>query len=187
VSDGRKEDQSRRGKTKKSPIADPAEVRNFRREKREEVGRVAVLEQQDVPDVLVETQSALAGTQSSMESGGAKMADNARETMDSVRDTFRQGAEKAKDSMERGADEVTSTLGRMAEISTEYVRRTAEVYLDSFGKMANEVLNLQSKAAELMRGTPLAPLCEAQARVSRKFIDATTNSSRSVLQGEASR
>jgi hypothetical protein len=122
-----------------------------------------------------------------MESGGTEMAENARETFETAKDTFRQGAEQAKDSMERGAGEVTNTLGRMAEISTESARRIAEVYLDTFEKMAMEMLNLQSKAAEWTRGTPFASLYEAQARAGRKFVETTTSSSRNLWQSEASR
>jgi methyl-accepting chemotaxis protein len=84
-----------------------------------------------------------------MESGGTEMAENARESIRSARDTFRQGADQAKDSTEQGAGEVTNTLGRMAEIGTEHVRRTAQVYIDTFEKMANEMLNLPEQSCRM--------------------------------------
>lgn len=174
MSDVRKHGQPRRGRAQPSTRAEPTAAW------KEDSGNQEEQQEQTNHNVLTETQSP-------DRFGETNMADNARETFETARDSFKQGAEEAKDSIERGAGEVTSTLGRIAEIGTEYVRRSAEVNIDAFQKMATEMLNLQSKTAEWMRGTPFAPLCEAQVRAARKFVEATANSSRNALQNEAGR
>jgi hypothetical protein len=114
-------------------------------------------------------------------------ADNARETLRSAGESLKQGSEQAKQSMERGAEELTDALGRLTEIGTEYIRRTAEVNIDAFQRMATEMLNLQSKTAEWIRGTPFAAIYEAQAQAGRKLIETTASNSRQAWQTESDR
>jgi hypothetical protein len=126
-------------------------------------------------------------TKEDFNKGETEMAENARETLESANASLRHGAEQARESLERETDEVTNAFGRLAEIGTDYVRRTAEVNIDTFQKMAIEVLNLQSKAAEWMRGTPLAAICDAQARAGRKLVETTASSTRNAWRSEAGR
>jgi hypothetical protein len=119
--------------------------------------------------------------------GGTQMTDDARETFETVDKTFRREGEQAKSTIERGAGKVTDTMARIAEINLELMRRTAAVYIDSFEKVAIEVLNLQSQLSEWMKGTPLAPLCEMQAKAGRRMLETTTSNSRSFWQSEAAR
>jgi hypothetical protein len=118
---------------------------------------------------------------------GTDTADNARKTLQSAGESLKQGSEQAKQSMEREAEELTDALGRLTEIGTEYIRRTAELSIDAFQKMATEMLNLQSKTAEWIRGTPFAAIYEAQAQAGRKLIEITASNSRQAWQTESDR
>ena len=64
-------------------------------------------------------------------------------------------------------------------------KKAAAWYIETSEKLATQLLELQAKATDWAKETPLAPLFEAQHTLARKFVERSVTAARTLWQLEA--
>lgn len=92
-----------------------------------------------------------------------------------------------RESMEETKHEgIYDGFSRLSEsyLSPEGVKKAASWYISTSEKLANQTLDFQAKSIEWAKGTPLYPFVEAQQNFSRKFIEQSASTARTLWRLE---
>ncbi|MGH7917155.1 MAG: hypothetical protein ACREQE_06775 [Candidatus Binataceae bacterium] len=76
------------------------------------------------------------------------------------------------------------TAGKLSEawLSFDGAKKAAAWYIDNSQKFANQAIDLQQKATEWAKDTPLARIFELQNSIARKFVERSADLARTVWQ-----
>jgi hypothetical protein len=86
---------------------------------------------------------------------------------------------------EKGYFEAFSKLGENPFVNLEGVKKAAAWYIDTSEKFATQALDMQEKVTGWAKETPLAPMIEAQQKLTRKLIERSLSTARSMWQLQA--
>ena len=84
---------------------------------------------------------------------------------------------KTMENSEKDMFENISELGR-ASFSLEGAKKLATLYIESSERLAKQVLDIQAKATEWAKDTPLAVVFETQNSMGRKLIELSAGTAR---------
>jgi hypothetical protein len=87
--------------------------------------------------------------------------------------------DKASTGMLEGLSEMTNTLFR-----PESARKIAALWVDSGEKVANQVLEFQTKATEWSKNTMFAPIFKMQNSIARNYVELSAKTARRFWQLE---
>jgi hypothetical protein len=76
------------------------------------------------------------------------------------------------------------SFSKMGEkfFSVDGVKKIAAWYIETGEKLANQALELQEKATAWAKDTPFAPIFEAQVAITRKLVEGSYSTARSLWQ-----
>jgi hypothetical protein len=84
---------------------------------------------------------------------------------------------KTMENSEKDMFENISELGRTS-FSLEGAKKLATLYIESSERLAKQVLDIQAKATEWAKDTPLAAVFEAQNSMGRKLVELSAGTAR---------
>lgn len=86
-----------------------------------------------------------------------------------------------------GGEKMFESFSKMNEsfLSLDGAKKAAAWYIETTEKFATQALELQEKATEWAKETPLAPIFEAQSSIARKLIERSASAARNLWHIEA--
>ena len=125
--------------------------------------------------------------QESVQEGAAKSEFARTAALDLVATQSRQGRSKgAKMEQGKGMFESLSEVTR-SMFSLDAARKMATLYIDTGEKFATGAIELQAKASEWAKDTPLQALLEAQNSMGHKLVELSANTARRLWRIEDER